>query len=78
MREYMREGRDIVKMRWWCMRKREQGWSGNEIAAHLQVPRRTIYECRVQNLIIGELEKLGLEINGEKTILVRGGTGSTF
>jgi hypothetical protein len=40
MREYMRKGRDIVKMRW-CMRKREQGWSGNEIAAHLQVPRRT-------------------------------------
>ena len=43
MREYMREGRDLVKMRWWCMRKHEQGWSGNKIAAHLQVPERTIY-----------------------------------
>lgn len=43
MREYMREGRDIIKMRWFCIRKRRQGWSGNEIAAHLQVPRRTIY-----------------------------------
>ena len=43
MREHMREGRDIVKMRWWRMIKHEQGWSGNKIAAHLQVPRRTIY-----------------------------------
>ena len=44
MKEYMREGKDIVKMRWWCLRKRGQGWSGNEIAAHLQVPRRTVYD----------------------------------
>ena len=25
------------------MRKRDQGWSGNKIAAHLQIPRRTAY-----------------------------------
>jgi len=43
MREYMREGRDIVKMRWWCSRKYQQGWSGDEIAAHLQIPRSTAY-----------------------------------
>jgi putative transposase len=58
MKEYIREGRDIVKMRWWCMRKREQGWSGNEIAAHLQVPRRTVYDwiakyrgCRKEEMV---------------------------
>lgn len=39
----MREGRDIVKMRWWCLRKRKQDWSGNKIAAHLQIPRSTAY-----------------------------------
>lgn len=43
MREYVRKGRDIVKMRQWYMRRREQGWSGNKIAAHLRVPRRTVY-----------------------------------
>lgn len=43
MKEYMREGRNIVKMRWWCMRKYKQGWSGDEIAAHLQIPRSTAY-----------------------------------
>ncbi len=43
MREYMREGRDIVKMRWWCMKKHERGWAGDKIAAHLQVPERTVY-----------------------------------
>ena len=43
MREYMREGRDIVKMRWFCVRKYNRGWSGNKIAAHLQVPKRTTY-----------------------------------
>ncbi|MFH1821959.1 MAG: helix-turn-helix domain-containing protein, partial [Methanobacteriota archaeon] len=43
MKEYMREGKDLVKMRWWCMRKHEQGWSGDKIAAHLQVPERTVY-----------------------------------
>ena len=42
MKKYMREGRDIVKMRWRCMIKHEQGWSGNRIAAH-QVPRRAAY-----------------------------------
>ena len=31
MKEYMREGSNIVKMRWWCMRKCEQGWSGKII-----------------------------------------------
>jgi transposase len=44
MKEYMREGRDVVRMRWWCRRKREHGWSGNKIAAHLQVPKRTVYD----------------------------------
>lgn len=44
MREYMREGRDIVKMRWWCIKKYGEGWSGNEIAAHLTVPKRTVYD----------------------------------
>ena len=39
----MREGRDVVKMRWWCILKHNQGWSGNKIAAHLQVPRSTAY-----------------------------------
>lgn len=39
----MRDGRDIIKMRWFCVRKRRQGWSGNKIAAHLQIPRRTAY-----------------------------------
>ena len=43
MREYLREGRDIIKMRWWCVRKHEQGWSGDKIAAHLQIPRSTAY-----------------------------------
>jgi hypothetical protein len=33
---------------------------------------------RVQNLIIGELERLGLEINGEKTILVTRRHGVDF
>lgn len=41
--ETTREGRDVVKMRQFCMRKHDQGWSGNKIAAHLQVPRRTVY-----------------------------------
>ena len=39
----MREGRDVVRMRWWCIRKHDQGWSGNKIAAHLQIPRSTAY-----------------------------------
>jgi len=43
MREYMREDRDIVKMRWFCVRKYRHGWSGNKIAEHLQVPKRTAY-----------------------------------
>jgi len=43
MKEHMREGRNIVKMRWWCLKKRKRGWSGNEIAAHLQAPKRTVY-----------------------------------
>ena len=43
MREYLREGRDLVKMRWWCIRKHEQDWSGDKIAAHLGIPRSTAY-----------------------------------
>jgi len=43
MRGYMREDKDIVKMRWFCVRKYRQGWSGNKIAGHLQVPKRTAY-----------------------------------
>jgi transposase InsO family protein len=69
MREYMREGRDIVKMRWWCMKKREQGWSGNEIAAHLQVPRRTVYdwinkyaECNKEEMV-NRPNKAGMEVD---------------
>jgi len=42
MKEYMKEGRDTVKMRW-CVRKHNQGWSSDKIAAHLRVPRRTAY-----------------------------------
>lgn len=37
-------GKDIVKMRQFCVRKYECGWSGNEIARELQIPRRTAYE----------------------------------
>jgi len=44
MREYAREGREIVKMRWWCIKKYKQARSGIEIAAHLRVPRRTVYD----------------------------------
>lgn len=39
----MREGRDIVKMRRWCVLKYNKGWSGDKIAAHLQIPRSTAY-----------------------------------
>jgi transposase len=39
----MRESRDIVKMRWWCIRRYDQGWSGDKIAAHLQIPRSTAH-----------------------------------
>jgi len=53
----MREGRDVVKMRWWCMLKHNQGWSGNRIAAHLQIPRSTAYywidkygDCRKEEM----------------------------
>jgi len=42
MREYAREGREIVKMRWWCIKKYNKGRSGIEIAAHLRIPRRTV------------------------------------
>ena len=40
MREYLREGRELAKMRWWCIRKHEQDWSGDKIAAHLGIPRK--------------------------------------
>ena len=43
MREYLREGKDLVKMRKWCIRKHEEEWSGDRIAAHLGIPRSTAY-----------------------------------
>ncbi|MFN4133705.1 MAG: helix-turn-helix domain-containing protein [Candidatus Hadarchaeales archaeon] len=43
MREYLREGRDVAKMRWWCVKKHGRGWSGDKISAHLGVPRSTAY-----------------------------------
>jgi len=36
--------RDIVRMRQFCVKRYESGWSGNEIARELQIPRRTAYE----------------------------------
>ena len=30
-------------MRWRCIRKHEQDWSGDKIAAHLGIPRSTAY-----------------------------------
>lgn len=36
--------KDLVKMRKFCVRKYGCGWSGNDIARELQVPRRTVYE----------------------------------
>ena len=32
-----------MKMRRWCILKHDQGWSGDKIAAHLQIPERTAY-----------------------------------
>jgi len=45
----MREGRDIVKMGWFCVRKSGQGRSGNKISAYLDdhsrfVPGATDFE----------------------------------
>lgn len=36
--------RDIIKMRKFCVRKYDSGWSGNDIARELQLPRSTVYE----------------------------------
>lgn len=69
MREYMREGRDVVKMRWWCVLKYNQGWTGDKIAAHLQIPRSTAYDwitkyrnCRKEEMV-NKPNKVAVEVN---------------
>jgi transposase len=39
----MRKSKDIVKLRFWCVRRREEGVTVNEICASAQIPRRTFY-----------------------------------
>jgi transposase InsO family protein len=43
MREYLSERRDLIRIRHWALLKHAQGWSGDKIAAHLRVPRSTVY-----------------------------------
>ena len=39
----MKKPRDIVKLRRWCIRRRGEGVSANEICTAAQIPRRTFY-----------------------------------
>ncbi|MBS7623441.1 helix-turn-helix domain-containing protein [Candidatus Bathyarchaeota archaeon] len=39
----MRKSRDIIRLRRWCIRRREEGTPVGEICAAAQIPRRTLY-----------------------------------
>jgi len=49
--------RDIVKLRRWCVRKKEQGWSVGEISRHARVPKRTIYSWLERYREYGNVEE---------------------
>jgi transposase InsO family protein len=39
----MKKPRDIIKLRRWCIRRREEGMQADEICTGAQIPRRTFY-----------------------------------